>query len=521
VHGRYEHRDDTDHNTDHDAGYDAQRVSAHSPVPLLSDRHGDEDEEGGDVGYDVGALVGGGDAPPSAPPSAPGSETAEAARAAAAAADGEGRGGGRSGSKRVPLWAVASLVLAVCAMSTGGMWFALLQDTPPGMKAAWRLLLTAVLQLPGLWWDCRTKLGMRGLGAAGGEAGGDLARLRLRRRVRREAPLPLLLAGAYLAVHFGTWSLSLELTSLSHSLLFVCATPLLIVLWLLGRHLLLQTARTGAADTAAAAATARDEAAGLTAEGSTEPIAIVTSAPTAAAAAAAGASSGATEVSGYSLPVTALELLGTMIGTGAAAALALSAGGGSEGGAQAAGHAPTLLGDLVALAGAGAMVFYLNAAARLRSWMPLFVYAQPVTLAAGVFCGIASLLLEPGTSVFTPASNPASLWGFLGDSRRFGLTLGAALCSGILGHTLANAALSAVSPLLVSVLLLTEPIIGSILGYLVGVQGTPSVATAIAGPILLISAAIVTVGEKGSRPSAWADSVAVRLWQRVRRACGR
>ena len=47
-----------------------------------------------------------------------------------------------------PLWAWAVLAVAVVAMSSGGVWFALQGDTPPMMRAGWRLLLTSMLQLP-------------------------------------------------------------------------------------------------------------------------------------------------------------------------------------------------------------------------------------------------------------------------------------------------------------------------------------------------------------------------------------
>ena len=45
-------------------------------------------------------------------------------------------------SSRPPLWAWAALAVAVLAMSSGGLWFALLTETPPVLKACWRLALT-------------------------------------------------------------------------------------------------------------------------------------------------------------------------------------------------------------------------------------------------------------------------------------------------------------------------------------------------------------------------------------------
>ena len=50
-------------------------------------------------------------------------------------------------------------------------------------------------------------------------------------RARLAGAAPLLAAGgASLAVHFGTWVYSLQATSVTHSLLFVSATPLFLAL---------------------------------------------------------------------------------------------------------------------------------------------------------------------------------------------------------------------------------------------------------------------------------------------------
>lgn len=62
---------------------------------------------------------------------------------------------------------------------------------------------------------------------------------RLRRRPPRCCPQAGLLAasGACLALHFGLWVYSVQATSLTHSLLFVSATPLFLAggTWALGR----------------------------------------------------------------------------------------------------------------------------------------------------------------------------------------------------------------------------------------------------------------------------------------------
>ncbi|OQS06706.1 hypothetical protein THRCLA_01264 [Thraustotheca clavata] len=60
-----------------------------------------------------------------------------------------------------PLRAYAILVIAVIAMSSSGVWFALLTETPPFMQSFWRLILTAFIQFFGLIYELKTgKLSM-------------------------------------------------------------------------------------------------------------------------------------------------------------------------------------------------------------------------------------------------------------------------------------------------------------------------------------------------------------------------
>ena len=54
----------------------------------------------------------------------------------------------------------------------------------------------------------------------------------------------------------------------------------------------------------------------------------------------------------------------------------------------------TVAGDLMSLLGSALFVGYLNAGSRLRQWMPLMVYAFPVTLVGALLLCIASLALD-------------------------------------------------------------------------------------------------------------------------------
>ena len=342
-----------------------------------------------------------------------------------------------------PLWAYAALVVAVLAMSSGGLWFALMPESPPLMKACWRLLLTALMQAPG------AALQGRSLPA------GFWPRYR--------AALPqLLLIGLSLGTHFGAWGWSVAHTSLAHSLLLVWSTPLLMVAVMAARAALHQRGLWQALE----------EPAGAGALPPPPP------APP-------------------PLPPTLREGAGAAAGF-AGVALLLAGAEGPAGGEV----AVSLAGDAAAVLGAAAIIPYLEGGAALRAWVPLFVYALPVTLSAAAWLCLASLALEGALGATLAGTGPTALLGFLGSPRRAGLSLGAALVSGILGHTLANLALKHLSPLLIGVSCLWEPVLGSILGYLVGVQGQPSAMTAVAAPLILLGGALVTLGARPAGAAA-------------------
>ncbi len=353
-----------------------------------------------------------------------------------------------------PLWAYLILIVAVLAMSTGGMWFALLVDTPPLMQACWRLSLTSFLQIFGFLYELKYDESL------------DRA---FWSRFRLAIPL-MLIIGTSLGVHFGSWGWSVAHTSLLNSLLLVSATPLLLVLLMTFRWLftLLE----------------RHQMPPEHYDRLIEPSPHLSS------------SSSLFRIiccPFHSLPPTLFEVMGSLMGFLGVFVLLI---GSSNSSAATEGHAPTLAGNLAALLGAGSMLVYLEGGAILRSWMPLFVYALPVTATAALVLGVVSLAIEHETSCV--GLGPASLFGFLGSWDRFGLVFGAAAVSGIAGHTFANLALKHLSPLLISVAVLWEPLVGSVIGWLVNVQGPPDVSAIAATPLLLIGALVVTLGGRNT-----------------------
>lgn len=70
----------------------------------------------------------------------------------------------------------------------------------------------------------------------------------------------------------------------------------------------------------------------------------------------------------------------------------------------------------MATIGAVAMAIYLSYGRQLREWMPLFLYAMPVTLIGGIVAIIASMLLEEGVNVMIGNEPSRSTFGFLHES---------------------------------------------------------------------------------------------------------
>ena len=117
-----------------------------------------------------------------------------------------------------PAWVWGLLVAAVFGVSSAGT---LLQqiDLDPLLKASWRLQLTSVVLFPFAIWQWRQQP----------EA--------VKQQMFERRTLGILaLSGLALALHFGSWVASLKYTTLTHSLLFVTAHPLIVVagMFLLG-----------------------------------------------------------------------------------------------------------------------------------------------------------------------------------------------------------------------------------------------------------------------------------------------
>ena len=116
-----------------------------------------------------------------------------------------------SGTVPAHVWLV--LCVAICGVSSAGAIFTHVDDIPPLLRASWRLQLTALILAPLALWqfnqiDSEIQSKMF-----------DVSTAKI-----------IVASGIFLALHFGFWVTSLDYTSLTHSLLFVTAHPLVILI---------------------------------------------------------------------------------------------------------------------------------------------------------------------------------------------------------------------------------------------------------------------------------------------------
>jgi len=160
----------------------------------------------------------------------------------------------------------------------------------------------------------------------------------------------------------------------------------------------------------------------------------------------------------------------------------------------------TLIGNLFAFIGAVTVVGYLFSGRYLRSErnMPLFIYAFPVTFLSAVWLTPTSVIIE-GTG-FSQAVPEISIFGWTDIA--WILWVGyLSLGPGLMGHTGINAVLRWFSPLIVSIALLFEPVIGGLIGYLWNGEISLGIWTVIGGILMLIGAILVKFEEANEQTS--------------------
>ena len=143
----------------------------------------------------------------------------------------------------------------------------------------------------------------------------------------------------------------------------------------------------------------------------------------------------------------------------------------------------TLWGDFLAFLGAITVVGYIVAGRILREWMPVFVYAVPVTF-------LGAILLIP-VSIMMGESTAALGWV---ESELLGWFILLAFLAGIVGHTGLNACLRWLAPLTISFAVTLEPIIGAFIGWFFFSEEVPGKWTWLGGLILIFGIMLVIKG---------------------------
>ena len=129
--------------------------------------------------------------------------------------------------------------------------------------------------------------------------------------------------------------------------------------------------------------------------------------------------------------------------------------------------------------------------------IPVFIYALPVTFLAGLILTISSIFLE-GTSIYSTIPEK-SAFGWL-DAMWLPWIAFLAFGPGLMGHTGINTLLKWISPIVVSISLLFEPVIGGIVGWFFTNELILGKYTIIGGLLMITGAIIITVEENSENP---------------------
>ena len=160
----------------------------------------------------------------------------------------------------------------------------------------------------------------------------------------------------------------------------------------------------------------------------------------------------------------------------------------------------TLAGDFSGFLTAVFFCGYIIIGAHLRRWLPIFLYATPVTGFAALLLSISALSTGQAQVLGIGSSG---LFGWLMDKSYLPKILYLAVVPGIVGHTGFNAVLKWMPALLVTLALTAEPLIGTFMGWAVHLAQVPGVWTYSGGAVLLSSTAIVVVaGDRRQQAAA-------------------
>ena len=189
-------------------------------------------------------------------------------------------------------------------------------------------------------------------------------------------------------------------------------------------------------------------------------------------------------------PISRGELAGTALGVAGGALLALTSvhhGGGSE-------RDPSWQGDACALAGAGLFVLHLEMGRRLRGFTPMLTYSAVVTSIAAGLLVVGAVALE-GSGLLGDRRGHASfgVLQWLVDRRYIGMILMLAIVPGIVGHVGFNTIVKHIDSLVLTLASSVEPLLGSCIGYALGLVSAPPLLTYVGGFTVIASTIIVPI----------------------------
>eukprot|EP00949_MAST-11_sp_MAST-11-sp1_P003133 g3133.t1 len=370
------------------------------------------------------------------------------------------------------------VAVSVFSCSSAGVVFLFLPNVEPFMRAAWRMWAQETVQIVPFLVELRYYLraaskenGVEGTAEKKKKKGNVVADRDIVTKWLKNLHW-MVISGVFLGLHFATWCWSLVHTTLAHSLMWVSVYPV-ILNW-------------GQWSMCALFAILGSAGIGNRARSPTKPSLLETAGSITALIGAVlmlgdAFSSDSAHHAPPSPPV--------------AQNLSTEVQGSSEGTSAHIVKVPTVEGDLSAFAGAATMCAYLVVGKSVRKWCPIWLYMFPVVLMAAITCTLASLIFEEGSRL-TGLSTTSAFGFFAPQFILFAFYLGGV--SGVMGHTLVNALLRYISPLLISAALLMEPLVGSLLGAAAGVQGLPGVYTFLGGPVVLVGLLLILYGERAA-----------------------
>ena len=371
------------------------------------------------------------------------------------------------------------LLVAVIGVSSAGSMFIEVDDVPPVLRASFRLQCTSlVLVGPAIvqW---------------------NLADAELRATFFSKKSITLLFtSGLFVGAHFACWVASLDLTTLTHSLLFVTSHPLVIVVGMVIGHRLHDPVVVPLYQTYLQKKRKRTRSEDPVS--SNEMINLGITSGESEEIEESGMSDENHECDGNEgclneAPLaiesvrdpSRLEILGAILGF-AGAGLTLLDEGTTQGP-----RTVSAEGDGLAFIAAVFFVLYMVCGRVLRrAGMPLFVYAFPVTFIGSLVLLPFSALLEPkGFSALGPVG-----WHLSGHYLLWFFAL--SFVAGLAGHTGFNFVLIRLSPLVISTAATTEPVIGTLIGYLLFGNDFPPLWTFLGGGVLLLGLLLVVYGSE-------------------------